>query len=215
MYGSVGGERNAGIPYWIVFVLPRVFPDKLPGPGGTPRSDCRGSRATSCRSDSPPRTIGFRARGPELRGVPHRELSHQAEREPDVHPHRPGPHLQSRGVLPLHRRLRKGSALQRRHADERDQPGQAESSPGSTSRSTAIVLIPLTRKAPARAGEAIRLDLHPRPAAVARLGARPRRRDEPHQVLPDHVAAGQHPRPHRHAVGLEPEEVQESRRARA
>src|SRR5882762_3406315 len=34
MYGSIGGERDAGIPYWIVYVLPRIFPDKLPGPGG-------------------------------------------------------------------------------------------------------------------------------------------------------------------------------------
>ena len=33
-YGSIGGERDAGIPYWIFYVLPRVFPDKLPGPGG-------------------------------------------------------------------------------------------------------------------------------------------------------------------------------------
>jgi hypothetical protein len=34
MYGSIGAEDTAGIPYWIVYVLPRVFPDKLPGPTG-------------------------------------------------------------------------------------------------------------------------------------------------------------------------------------
>ena len=33
-YGSIGAERDAGIPYWIFYVLPRLFPDKLPGPGG-------------------------------------------------------------------------------------------------------------------------------------------------------------------------------------
>ena len=33
-YGSIGAERDAGIPYWIFYVLPRVFPDLLPGPGG-------------------------------------------------------------------------------------------------------------------------------------------------------------------------------------
>ena len=33
-YGSIGAEADAGIPYWIFYVLPRVFPDKLPGPGG-------------------------------------------------------------------------------------------------------------------------------------------------------------------------------------
>jgi mono/diheme cytochrome c family protein len=36
LYGSIGAERDAGIPYWIMYVLPRVFPDKLPGPGGNP-----------------------------------------------------------------------------------------------------------------------------------------------------------------------------------
>ena len=33
-YGSIGAEREAGIPYWIFIVLPRMFPEKLPGPGG-------------------------------------------------------------------------------------------------------------------------------------------------------------------------------------
>src|SRR5688572_18954394 len=33
-YGSVGGEAEAGIPYWIWVVLPRVFPEYLPGAGG-------------------------------------------------------------------------------------------------------------------------------------------------------------------------------------
>ena len=33
-YGSIGAEHDAGIPYWIFFVLPRMFPEKLPGAGG-------------------------------------------------------------------------------------------------------------------------------------------------------------------------------------
>ena len=33
-YGSVGGEFSHGLPYWIWAVLPQVFPDFLPGPGG-------------------------------------------------------------------------------------------------------------------------------------------------------------------------------------
>jgi mono/diheme cytochrome c family protein len=33
-YGSIGAEHDAGVPYWIFFVLPRMFPEKLPGPGG-------------------------------------------------------------------------------------------------------------------------------------------------------------------------------------
>lgn len=34
MYGSIGAEWDAGIPYWIFYVLPRMFPEKFPGPGG-------------------------------------------------------------------------------------------------------------------------------------------------------------------------------------
>jgi hypothetical protein len=33
-YGSVGIEPEEGLPYWIWQVLPRMFADKLPGPGG-------------------------------------------------------------------------------------------------------------------------------------------------------------------------------------
>jgi mono/diheme cytochrome c family protein len=33
-YGSIGAEHDAGIPYWIFYLMPRVFAEKLPGPGG-------------------------------------------------------------------------------------------------------------------------------------------------------------------------------------
>ena len=33
-YGSMGAEEDFGIPYWIWVVLPRLFPEHLPGPGG-------------------------------------------------------------------------------------------------------------------------------------------------------------------------------------
>ncbi|MEO7192735.1 MAG: hypothetical protein ABI051_16930 [Vicinamibacterales bacterium] len=34
LYGSIGSENQAGLPYWIVVVLPRIFGEYLPGPGG-------------------------------------------------------------------------------------------------------------------------------------------------------------------------------------
>ena len=34
LYGSIGAERSDGIPYWIWLVLPRIFPEYLPAPGG-------------------------------------------------------------------------------------------------------------------------------------------------------------------------------------
>ncbi|MBU7586028.1 MAG: cytochrome c [Nostoc sp. TH1S01] len=33
-YGSIGTESSQGVPYWIWLVLPRIFSDKLPHPGG-------------------------------------------------------------------------------------------------------------------------------------------------------------------------------------
>jgi mono/diheme cytochrome c family protein len=33
-YGSLGAEGDRGIPYLVWLVLPRIFPDLLPGPGG-------------------------------------------------------------------------------------------------------------------------------------------------------------------------------------
>jgi mono/diheme cytochrome c family protein len=33
-YGSIGTENEAGIPYWIWLVLPKMFPEYLPNPGG-------------------------------------------------------------------------------------------------------------------------------------------------------------------------------------
>src|ERR1700682_4150444 len=33
-YLSLSSERNAGIPYWVFYVLPIMFPEKLPGVGG-------------------------------------------------------------------------------------------------------------------------------------------------------------------------------------
>src|SRR5215203_5118191 len=34
LYGSVGTEAEQGVPYLIWLVLPRIFPEYLPGPGG-------------------------------------------------------------------------------------------------------------------------------------------------------------------------------------
>jgi mono/diheme cytochrome c family protein len=33
-YGSIGAEQDQGLPYWVFKVLPQVFPEYLPGPGG-------------------------------------------------------------------------------------------------------------------------------------------------------------------------------------
>jgi mono/diheme cytochrome c family protein len=34
LFGSIGTEAEQGLPYWIWLVLPRIFPEYLPAPGG-------------------------------------------------------------------------------------------------------------------------------------------------------------------------------------
>jgi hypothetical protein len=60
MYGSVGGEAQAGIPYWIVYVLPRVFPDKLPGSGAYASFGLSWEQGHELPIGFTTRTIGFR-----------------------------------------------------------------------------------------------------------------------------------------------------------
>jgi hypothetical protein len=60
MYGSIGGEENAGIPYWIVYVLPRVFPDKLPGSGAYASFGLSWEQGHELPIGFTTRTIGFR-----------------------------------------------------------------------------------------------------------------------------------------------------------
>ena len=50
LFGSVGTETTDGVAYWVWLVLPRVFPDLLPGPGGMPRSGSSRRTARRCRS---------------------------------------------------------------------------------------------------------------------------------------------------------------------
>ncbi|MDH3598978.1 MAG: cytochrome c [Candidatus Tectomicrobia bacterium] len=33
-YGSIGTENDAGLPFWLWLILPKMFPEYLPGPGG-------------------------------------------------------------------------------------------------------------------------------------------------------------------------------------
>src|SRR5437588_476699 len=34
MYASIGTEGKEGIPFWIFIILPKMFPEYLPAPGG-------------------------------------------------------------------------------------------------------------------------------------------------------------------------------------
>ena len=59
LFGSVGTEDRDGIPYWIWLVLPRVFPEYLPGPGGYAGLGMLAKDAHEMPVGLSKRTIGF------------------------------------------------------------------------------------------------------------------------------------------------------------
>lgn len=58
-YGSIGGEQEGGTPYWIWMVLPRLFPEKLPGPGGYASLGIRWEEGKEMPIGFTKKTIGF------------------------------------------------------------------------------------------------------------------------------------------------------------
>jgi mono/diheme cytochrome c family protein len=58
-YGSIGTEHDAGIPYWILLVLPRMFPEYLPGPGGYRAFGLAWEEGAELPVGFTKRTIGF------------------------------------------------------------------------------------------------------------------------------------------------------------
>ncbi len=58
-YGSLGGEQEAGIPYWVFVVLPRMFPEHLPGPGGYASLGIAWEQGHDLPIGFPKKTVGF------------------------------------------------------------------------------------------------------------------------------------------------------------
>lgn len=59
MYGSIGSESKSGIPYWIFVVLPRIFPEYLPGPGGYAALGLPWEEGYELPSGFSKKTVGF------------------------------------------------------------------------------------------------------------------------------------------------------------
>jgi len=68
LYGSIGQEGIEGLPYWIYVVLPKVFPEYLPYPGGYAALGMSWEPGPATGPDTPPhelpmgvtkKTIGF------------------------------------------------------------------------------------------------------------------------------------------------------------
>ena len=74
-YGSIGAEHEVGLPYWIWYVIPRVFPDKFPGPGGYTSLGIQWEEGQEIPIGFTKRVIGFRAHRQYLRILPCRQLA--------------------------------------------------------------------------------------------------------------------------------------------
>ena len=59
MYGSLRAENDRGIPYWIWLVLPRMFPEYLPGPGGYKSLGMMWEPGEELPAGFSKRTVGF------------------------------------------------------------------------------------------------------------------------------------------------------------
>ena len=57
LYGSIGQEGIEGIPYWIFVVLPKVFPEYLPPPGGYASLGMSWEPGPANSSDQPPHEL--------------------------------------------------------------------------------------------------------------------------------------------------------------
>ncbi len=78
-YGSIGAERDAGIPYWIFYVLPRMFPEKIPGPNGFASFGVSWEQGQELPIGFTKKTDRLCARREQLRVLPHSQLPHERE----------------------------------------------------------------------------------------------------------------------------------------
>ena len=122
-YGSIGAENDAGIPYWIFFVLPRMFPEKLPGPGGYASLGVAWEQGQELPIGFTKKVIGFPRVANNCAVCHTASYRKSANENPIFVAAGPNHTLNLAGVLSLRRRLRQGPALQRQRDHERDRAG--------------------------------------------------------------------------------------------
>ena len=98
-YGSIGAECDAGIPYWIFYVLPRIFPEKLPGPGGYASLGVAWEQGQELPVGFTKKTIGFPRVANNCAVCHTASYRTKLEREPDLRRRRTGPHATSKAFF--------------------------------------------------------------------------------------------------------------------
>src|SRR5205807_2191959 len=82
--GSVGTELEAGIPYWMWVVLPKMFPEYLPGPGGYNALGLFNVPGQDIPAGFSKKTIGFERVGVNC-ALCHAESIRLSENEPPMY----------------------------------------------------------------------------------------------------------------------------------
>lgn len=84
-YGSIGNEANAGVPYYIWMVLPRIFPEYLPGNGGYASLGFLWEQGQETPVGFSVRTIGFPRIGHNCASCHAAPVRKQGELWPTIH----------------------------------------------------------------------------------------------------------------------------------
>lgn len=116
-YAAIGLGPSSRVPYWVFKVLPDVFADMLPGPGGYRggwRRLAGGLRQTRLR---------LRVSGGQLLAVSHGVVSHRARRKACGGAWRTGPHHGPARLPALPLRRGRRPAIQRRYPHGGDRQG--------------------------------------------------------------------------------------------
>ena len=112
-YGSLGAEADLGIPYPIFHVLPRVFGDLMPGPGGYAAFGIPWEEGRELPVGFSKKTMGF-PRITQTCAICHAASYRTApDAKPGDRAHRPLAHHQRHGLPRLPRGRRQRSALVR------------------------------------------------------------------------------------------------------
>ncbi len=115
-YGSIGTEEAQGMPFWVWLVLPRVFPEYLPRPGGYNAVGLYNEPGHDIPVGFSRKTIGFSQGEHQLRGVPLRHHPARGRRAADPADRRGSNNLRRAELSALPVQVRQRSPLQRRQA---------------------------------------------------------------------------------------------------
>lgn len=98
-YGSIGTENAEGLPYWIWMILPRAFPEYLPGPGGYTSLGITWEQGEELPVGFTKKTIGFPRQGISCAVCHHATYRTSADSDPTMVPGGPSTKFDLQGYL--------------------------------------------------------------------------------------------------------------------